>query len=201
MKRQFMAFTMIAATLLLSTVASVATPAPKTAPKSTLPQKPKVVKAIPKPSQAVAVPKAEAAPEEVTYKIEIRPQNGGNGEDGGFNIVTAGLVKGRSEWAVVKVLNGNQVKILHTTRIAGIVGNSRWFDHKPIALRMCVADSFDVTDSKKNCKTVKSDTIDLPADKSLYDLSFDFRYIEGGHPYVQTIQISPDMQPEGVSKK
>jgi hypothetical protein len=198
MKRQIFAVAAVAVTVLGGATASMAAPT-KAATKATAP-KAAVEKPAAKTKEVAAVSEAPA-PAEVTYKFESRQAGNNSGDDGVSNIVTGGLVKGRSEWIILKILNGKQVKILHTTRVAGMLGNSRWFDHKPIALRVCVADSFDVTDSKKNCTSVKSDTIDLPAGKSIYDLSFDIRYIEGGHPAINTVQLSPDMKPEPPEKK
>jgi hypothetical protein len=197
MKRQVIALAALTLTVMGSTGVGFAAPAkkadaPKAAAKAKVPEKAKVAE---KKAPTTQVAAASVPGEEVVYKIKLRGDGSGSTDDTEGGTILGIGSKRRSSWAVVRV-NGNQVNILHSTRLGDLIGRSRWFDHKVIAIRMCDADSFDTTDSKKNCKSVKSDTIELPAGKSLYDVSFDFRYVEGGAPYINTLQITPELQPE-----
>jgi hypothetical protein len=192
MRRQVIALAALTVTVIGNAGVGFAAPAkkadaPKVAAKAKAPEK-KVAK--------TEVATASVPGEEVVYKIKLRADYSGSIEDATSDVITGGLLGKRSSWVVVRV-NGNKVNLLHSTRLGNLLGQSRWYDHKVVAIRMCEADVFeDVENAKKSCKTVKSDTIEIPAGKSVYDMSFDFRYVEGGAPYMSTVQVSTEMQPE-----
>lgn len=198
MKRQVIALAALTLTVMGSAGMGFAAPAKKAdAPKVTA--KAKVAEKAKAPEKKAAqaeVATASLPSQDAVYKVKLRADSSASIDDFSADVITGGLLGGRSSWVVVKV-SGNKVSLLHSTRLGSLIGKSRWFDHKVIAIRMCAADAFDDTaDAKKNCTTVKSDTIELPAGKSIYDVSLDFRYVEGGAPYKNTVQITSEMQPE-----
>jgi hypothetical protein len=132
---------------------------------------------------------------EETYKIELREiaqpsDNSGFAGGGAFK-----KDRGRSEWAVVTVTDKTKVKIRHATRIENFVHMSRWFNHPVTAIRMCNGEAFDTNDTKKDCTVRKSDVITLPKGKTIHDVTFDFKYTEGGIPYTRSAQIAPELRP------
>ncbi|BAU10794.1 hypothetical protein LEP3755_12860 [Leptolyngbya sp. NIES-3755] len=139
--------------------------------------------------------RAIAAPE--VYKVELREIARPADNDSFAASMGFARDRGRSEWAVVTVTDGKTVTIRHATRIENMIGMSRWFDHKVTAIRMCNGESFDTNDTKKDCTITKGNTVRLPAGKAVNDVSFDFKYTEGGIGYTRNVQISPEMKPEG----
>ncbi|MCY6494263.1 hypothetical protein [Leptolyngbya sp. GGD] len=147
----------------------------------------------------VAIPQMHidrAIAAEETYKIELREISQPADNDSFASSMGFKKDRGRSEWAIVTVTNGKTVKIRHATRIANMIGFSRWFDHKVTAIRTCNGESFDTNDTKKDCTITKGDTVTLPDGKTVNDVSFDFKYTEGGITYTRNVQVSSEMQPE-----
>jgi hypothetical protein len=60
---------------------------------------------------------------------------------------------------------------------------------------MCNGEAFDTNDTKKDCTVRKSDVITLPKGKTINDVTFDFKYTEGGVPYTRSAQIAPELRP------
>ena len=137
---------------------------------------------------------AQAA--EVTYKIELREI--AQPADNDTFAIGQGFKKdrGRSEWAVVSVIDQTTVKLRHATRVSKMFGLSNWFDHKVTAIRMCQGESFDTNDTKKDCTIHKGDTVKLPKGKTVHDMTFDVKFTEGGIPYTRSVQVSEDRTPE-----
>jgi hypothetical protein len=152
----------------------------------------------------IVMPQIHIAPAiaaEETYKIELREiaqpaDNDTFAKKQGF-----GKDRGRSEWAVVTVIDKKQVKIRHATRIQNMIGMSKWFDHNVTAIRICNGEAFDTNDTKKDCTTHKGDIVDLPAGKTVNDVTFDFKFTEGGVPYTRSTQIAPELKPIEAEKK
>jgi hypothetical protein len=96
----------------------------------------------------------------------------------------------RQEWLVIQV-DGQKVKIRHTTSIANFVGLRTWHDHPATMIRLCDGNGFEL----KNCKTTQGDTATLPKGKSIYDVVIDFKYVEGGLTLNKTFQLSPHLKP------
>jgi hypothetical protein len=136
---------------------------------------------------------------EETYKIELReiaqPADNSSTKK---NILSKD--RGRSEWAVITLIDKTQVKIRHATRIENAIGMSKWFDHNVTAIRMCNSEAFDTND-KKDCTTHKGDIVSLPKGKTIHDLTFDFKFTEGGVPYTRSVQIAEEIKPVEPAKK
>ena len=143
-------------------------------------------------------PTAQAA--DVTYKIELREIS--QPADNDTFAIANGFKKdrGRSEWAVVNITDSTTVKLRHATRIANFIGISNWHDHKVTAVRMCLGESFDTNDTKKDCTIHKGDTVKLPKGKTVHDVTFDIKFTEGGIPYTRSVQVSEDRTPEAPAK-
>jgi hypothetical protein len=143
----------------------------------------------------IAFPLSRAIAAEETYKIQLREISQPADNDSFAASLGFKRDRGRAEWAVVTLTDSKTVKIRHATRI-GEIFSYRWFDHPATAIRMCNGESFDTNDSKKDCTIIKGDTVTLPQGKMLQDISFDFKYTEGGIVYTRNVQVSPDMKPE-----
>jgi hypothetical protein len=127
---------------------------------------------------------------ETVYKIRMRDATPGNVNPGVF--ASSGDLD-REEWVILTVIDNKQAKIRHTTGIKNQTWfNRTWFDHPATAIRMCVTDGFD----KRDCQTIKGDTIPLPQGRALHELSFDFQYTEGGAVYNRSVQVTPETKPQ-----
>jgi hypothetical protein len=124
---------------------------------------------------------------EVTYKqrLDIQMEDGTTQQ-----VYTSGNYFYR-EWAIVKVKDDRVFSVYHTThRSRGIF--QRWFDHKVIAMKICVTDGFDQSD----CKVVNSDTAEIPAGKTIRDLSIEIKYNENGRDFRSKFAIPSSAKPE-----
>lgn len=133
---------------------------------------------------------AAAIAQEAVYKVRLRDVATGNANQG--SVFSSGDLD-REEWVVVTVVDNKKVKVRHSTSVKNkIWGTRQWYDHPATALRVCLSDGFD----KKDCQTTNTDTADLPAGKSIYDVAIDFKYSEGGSIYTRSIQLTPEVKPE-----
>jgi ABC-type bacteriocin/lantibiotic exporter with double-glycine peptidase domain len=130
---------------------------------------------------------APALASEVTYKQRLEiPMSDGSTQQ----VYTSGNYLYR-EWAVVKVKNDRVFSVYHTTqRSRGVF--QRWFDHKVIAMKICVTNGFDLTD----CQVVNSDTAEIPEGKTIRDLSIEIKYSENGRDNHSKFTIPSSAKPE-----
>jgi len=133
---------------------------------------------------------AAAIAQEAVYKVRLRDVSTGNANQA--SVFSSGDLD-REEWVVVTVVDNKQVKVRHSTSVKNkFWGTRQWHDHPATALRVCVSDGFD----KKDCQTATSDTVALPAGKSIYDVAIDFKYSEGGNLYTRSVQLTPEVKPQ-----
>lgn len=126
---------------------------------------------------------------EVTYKQRLDiPMSDGSTEQS-YKIGNYGYL----EWAVVTVKNDRNFSVYHATqRIGGFLQGPRWFDHKVIAMKICVTDGFDQSD----CKVVNSDTAEIPEGRTIRDLSIEIKYNEDGRDSRRRFTIPGSAKPE-----
>ncbi len=123
-----------------------------------------------------------------TYKLRINTKSSNSTDTWSL----AG-VEANEEWAVIKVKDGKEFKIYHSTLLANKTwGTRQWFDHPVTAMRVCQTDGFE----KKDCQVIESDTMTMPKGMSIHNLSIDFKYSESGQSFTKNVTVAKDAKPE-----
>ena len=125
------------------------------------------------------------------YKIEIRETDGIpqtlNGE-------RYKKIRGRSEWAVLKVNDGGNVLLKHVIRTTNSYGVSTWSDDVITALSVCP-----IMDQRSACMNLKGDRFTMPKGNSIKDFRFEFQVQENNGSHVRFVQVPPDLIGEEAS--
>lgn len=125
------------------------------------------------------------------YKIEIRETNGIpqtlNGE-------RYKKIRGRSEWAVLRVNDGGTVQLKHVIRTTNSYGVSTWSNDVITALNVCP-----VLDQRSACMKLKGDRFILPKGNSVKDVRLEFQIQENNIPLVRFVQVPRDFIAEDAS--
>lgn len=125
------------------------------------------------------------------YKIEIRETDGIlqtlNGE-------RYKKIRGRSEWAVLRVNDGRTVQLKHVVRTTNSYGVSTWSNDVITALNVCP-----VMDRRTACMNLKGDRFTLPKDNSVKDFRFEFQIQENKVFRVRFVQVPRDFIAEEAS--
>jgi hypothetical protein len=123
-----------------------------------------------------------------TYKLRINSKSSASTDTWSLSGVEA-----NEEWAVIKVKDGKEFKIYHSTLLANKTwGTRQWFDHPVTAMKVCQTDGFE----KKDCQVVESDTMVMPKGMSIHNLSIDFKYSESGQSFTKNVTVAKDAKPE-----
>jgi hypothetical protein len=118
------------------------------------------------------------------YKIEIRETDGIpqtlNGE-------RYKKIRGRSEWAVLKVNDGGTVLLKHVIRTTNSYGVSTWSNDVIISLNVCP-----IMDQRSPCINLKGDRFTMPKGNSVKDFRFEFQVQENNGSQVRFVQVPRD---------
>ena len=118
------------------------------------------------------------------YKIEIRETDGIpqtlNGE-------RYKKIRGRSEWAVLRVNDVATVQLKHVIRTTNSYGVSTWSNDVITALNVCP-----VMDQRSACMNLKGDRFTMPKDNSVKDFRFEFQVQENNGFHVRFVQVPRD---------
>ncbi len=107
------------------------------------------------------------------YQLDVLVTNE-YGNDSFQGVYSCGSVECR-DWAVVKVKDGQQFSVYHTTEKLRGFGR-RWTDRPVKAMKICVTNGFELS----NCNVVKSDTATIPNGMTIHDLSIELLYNQNG---------------------
>jgi hypothetical protein len=122
---------------------------------------------------------------EVKYKYQLDILMA---DDSLGRVYSCGSVECR-DWAVVKVKDGQQFSVYHTTeKLRGFGG--RWTDRPVKAMKICVTNGFELS----NCNVVKSDTATIPNGLTIHDLSIQLLYNQNGRDSRSTSFTIPSNQ-------
>jgi hypothetical protein len=103
-------------------------------------------------------------------------------------VYSCGSVECR-DWAIVKVKDGQQFSVYHTTeKLRGFGG--RWTDRSVKAMKICTTNGFELS----NCNVVKSDTATIPNGLTIHDLSIELLYNQNGRDSRTTSFTIPSNQ-------
>ena len=125
------------------------------------------------------------------YKIEIRETDAApqtlNGE-------RYKKIRGRAEWAVLRVNDGGTVQLKHVIRTTNSYGVSTWSNDVITALNVCP-----VLDQRSACMKLKGDRFILPKDNSVKDFRFEFQIQQNNSSRVRFVQVPRDFIAEEAS--
>jgi hypothetical protein len=123
-----------------------------------------------------------------TYKLRIDSKSSASTDTWSLSGSEA-----NEEWAVIRVKDGREFKIYHSTLLVNKTwGTRQWFDHPVTAMKVCLTDGFE----KKDCQVVESDTMKMPKGMSIHNLSIDFKYSESGRSFTKNVTVAKDAKPE-----
>ncbi len=125
------------------------------------------------------------------YKIEIR-------ETDGIPQTLKGerykKIRGRSEWAVLRVNDGGTVQLKHVLRTTNSYGVSTWSSDAITALNVCP-----VLDQRSACMNLKGNRFILPKGNSVKDVRLEFQIQDNNIPRVRFVQVPRDFIAEEAS--
>lgn len=136
-------------------------------------------------------PVGPAAAREV-YKLQISSTGGG-----GLSLpiplpAPIPIDTSRQEWIVITVDPNGYLTVRHTTSVVNLIGFRTWHDHPATSIKVCRTQGFELTD----CTTTMGDRALLPEGATIYDVTIEFKYVEGGLIQTQKLQLAEDVQPE-----
>ncbi len=97
-------------------------------------------------------------------------------------------IRGRSEWAVLRVNDVRIVQLKQMIRTTQSYGVSTWSDHLVTALNVCPV----VMDQRSACVGLKGDRFTLPKGNSVKDFQFEFQVQENNGSQVRFVQVPRD---------
>lgn len=96
-------------------------------------------------------------------------------------------IRGRSEWAVLRVNDGGTVQLKYVIRTTNSYGVSTWSNDVITALNVCP-----VMDQRSACLNLKGDRFTLPKGNSVKDIRLEFQIQENNVSRVRFVQVPRD---------